>query len=184
MPFRRALMVSAGGVAVVMVQALVFGNQWLFEWVFENDILEGSGAGALVRSVLLFPSWRLTPAGGFASVLVPDFSLLVLFALLAAFTTFGLMTLDPERGMAGAFVCGWWAMFLAAAIMAFVRQLLAALLLDYPDPFFRFAVVGGLEYALFVGWAPGVAVMVAYVLTKPGPARQGSPELPGETAGA
>ncbi|HEV3363052.1 MAG TPA: hypothetical protein VG795_02730 [Acidimicrobiia bacterium] len=184
MPLRRALMVSAGGVAVVMLQALVFGNQWFFEWVFENDLLEGSGAADLLRSVLLFPSWRLTPAGGFSSMLVPDFSLLVLFVLLAAFTTLGLMTLDPVRGTTGALVCGWWATFLAAGIMAFVRQLLAALLLDYPDPFFRFAVLGGLEYALFAGWVPGVAVLVAYVLTRPGTAPGWSPEVSGEPAGA
>jgi len=186
MPFRRALMVSGGGVAVVLLQALVLGNQWVLEWVFENDILEGSGAGALLRSLLLFPQWRLTPAGGFASMFVPDFGLLVFCVLLAGFTTLGLTALDPTRGTVGALVCAWWATFLAAPIAAFVRQVLSALLQDFGGEFLdlRFAVAAGLEYGLALGWLPGVAVMVAYVLTRPGTAPSWSPGLPGEPAGA
>jgi len=105
----------------------------------------------------------------------------VLFVLLAAFTTLGLMTLDPIRGTAGALVCGWWATFLAASIAAFVTQVLAGLVLDFPA-FIRLAVASGLEYGLAAGWVPGVAVMVAYVLTRPGTAPGWSSGPPAEPA--
>jgi hypothetical protein len=154
MPLRRALTVSAGGVAVVILQALVLGNQWVVEWMFNHDILDGSGAAGFLRSVLLFPHWRLTPAGGFRSMLVPDFGLL-----------------------------GWWATFLAASAAAFVTQFLSGLFFDFPA-YFSLAVANGLHYALVVGWVPGVAVMAAYVLTRPSAAPGWTSEGPAEPAGA
>lgn len=183
MPFRRALMVSAGGVAVVMMQALVVGNQWVVQWIFDHDILEGSGAAEYLRGILLFPHWRLTPVGGFRSLLVPDFGLLLLFVSLSVFTTLGLMALDPVRSAPAALICGWWATFLAASIDAFVAQFLAGVFFDVPA-YFDLAVASGLRYALVVGWLPGLAVMAGYLLTRPRSAPGWSPEGPGEPAGA
>ena len=177
MPLRRALMVSAGGAAVVMVQALFLGNQWVSEWVYRNDFLEGSSTTAMIRSILFFPRWRLTPAGGFKSMFVPDVGLGVFFVLLVAVTALGVMTLDPVRGMVGAFICGWWATFLAASAYAFVTQLLASMLFDF-DAYLRLGVASGLEYGLLLGWIPGLAVMGAYALTRPNaaPAAPAAPE--------
>jgi hypothetical protein len=173
-------MVSAAGVAVVLLQALALGNQWVVEKVFDGDFLSGSETGAFLRSVLFFPRWRLTPIGKFTFVI--DFGLLALVVLLAAFTVIGLMTLGDDRNPAGALICGWWAMFLAAPIASFMTQVLAGMVLGFPA-ILRLAVAGGLEYALVIGWAPAVAVMVAYVLTRPKAAPGWSPELPGDLPG-
>jgi hypothetical protein len=180
MPLRRAVTVSAGGVALVMLQALVLGNQWVSEWAFEHQIL-GGGLGAFLRNALFFPRWRLTPTGGFKYVFVIDLILAVLLVLLAGFTTLGVRTLGPERGAAAAFICGWWATFLAAAMSALFGQLLAKLFLDI-EPFFRPALGGGLEYGLAAGWVLGLAVMGAYVFTRPKTAPEWSSEPPGEPA--
>jgi hypothetical protein len=80
-------------------------------------------------------------------------------------------------------VCGWWATFLAASIAAFVTQLLSGLLLD-TTAYLRFAVVNGLEYGLYAGWLPGVAVMAACVLTRPRTAPGWSSGGTGEPADA
>ena len=181
MPLRRAVMVSAGGVALLMLQALVLGNQWVTRWVYEHEILRG-GFGGFLGTALFFPRWRLTPQGPFKYMFVLDFNLLVFFVLLAGFTAIGIRTLDPERGAVTAFLCGWWATFLAAAGYAFSGQLLGKLFLDFPDPQFRLAVSAGLEYGLAAGWVLGLAVMGAYVLTRPKTAPAWSSEPPGEPA--
>ena len=51
-----------------------------------------------------------------------------------------------------------------------MSQLLSKGLLDSPDAFYLLAMSGGLNWGLFVGWLPGLAVMAAYVLTRPKPA--------------
>ena len=182
-------MASAGGVVVVMLQALVLGNQWVVQWMFNHQFLEGSSTGSFIRSMLVFPHWRLTPTGGFKYMFVMDFTLLVLLVLVAGFTTLGLSTMEPGRIPVGAVICGWWATFLAAAIVAFVSQLLSKGLLDSPDAYYLLAMSGGLHYGLFVGWLPGLAVMAAYVLTRPKPAPewasggQGGERAEGDVAG-
>src|SRR4051794_33464827 len=169
MPLRRALMASAAGVALVMLQALVLGNQWVVKWMFDHDFLEKSGIGSYVRGLMIFPHWRLTPTGGVKYMAVIDFTLLVLLVVLAALSTLGLMTLDPARSAPGALICGWWATLIAAAFTGFFSQVLAKLFLDVP-PYFRLAASSGLEYGFAVGWVVGLAVMAGYVFTRPKPA--------------
>ena len=169
MPLRRALMVSAAGVAVVIVQAFVLGNQWVAQWAYDHEDFLGSGFGAFLKSVLFFPRWRLTPGGSFKFMLVIDLGLAVLLVLLATFTALGVMRLDPTRDMVAAFISGWWAAFLAGAIAASVTQVLGGIVLDFSAQI-RFAVAGGLEYGFAAGPVLGAAVMGAYLLTRPAPA--------------
>ena len=125
-------MASAAGVALVMLQALVLGNQWVVKWMFDHEVLGKSGAGYYLRGLIVFPHWRLTPTGGFKYMAVTDFTLLVLLVALAAFSALGLMTLDATRSAPGALICGWWATLITAAFTGFFSQVLAKLFLDVP----------------------------------------------------
>ncbi|MCW2915749.1 MAG: hypothetical protein JWN52_3817 [Actinomycetia bacterium] len=162
------MIVSALG--VVGLIALVFGNQWLYQSLYENNVFSyRSGPGRLI-SWLSFPQWRITPVR--AGYLVPaDLSLIALLAALGLFILVAARSLEPRQGAVGAFVVGWWATMAAAGVAGLVRAVLQITLNDYPgfevwDLTFS-AILAGAGFGLFFGWLPGLATVIAFLVTRP-----------------
>src|SRR4051812_20058248 len=113
MTARRVLALILGALGVVGLIALVFGNQWTLEFLYKHDLAQSDGAGRLLVW-LTFPYWRLTPGGSFSNLLINDISLILLFVAIGLLIMAGARALDPDRGVIGALILGWWATVIGA----------------------------------------------------------------------
>ena len=146
---------SFTGTVTAAVLVVVFGNQWVSDWIAQH--VTGENPGTFLLHQLTSTSWSVDFTGSDAElrgVIANDLravlTILFVYVLLVAFRrTF------PE-GFAG-FILGWATLIFAAALAAFV----AAFAVSQPT------VIGALEgaatasvYGLFVGWIVGFVVSV------------------------
>ncbi|GGV30450.1 hypothetical protein GCM10010182_62110 [Actinomadura cremea] len=159
------VMTAGGAVLPVALIALIFGNQWVVEAI----IGEGHEGGLWP---LLFwlqqPQWRVFPDGyDWLYVLSLDFGLILLFVLLAALAAVGVRAVDPNRGMLGAVVTGWWACVVASGLSGLVTGVLINLTLDIAPPGQSLvwnSVAGGAAFGLVYGWTAGLGALAGYHL--------------------
>ncbi|REE95684.1 hypothetical protein [Thermomonospora umbrina] len=178
MTTRRVVAMILSAVGTVAVLALLFGNQWFNRWVADGDRGSDPGVvGELLRA-LRFPAWRIA-AGEPASVQVAaDFALLVLIAASALLILAGTRSLPADRGFT-ALVLGWWATFVSAGLAGLVHGGLLSTtdhVVHPPGGSVAVAVMAnGAMFGLLYGWLPGLAVFLAFHLTRP---RHGMAPMP------
>jgi hypothetical protein len=146
---------SFTGTVTAAVLVVVFGNQWVSDWL--NEHVTGDNVLSWLVRQLTAPSWSVSFSGSddeLRSVIARDvravLTVVFVYVLLVAFRkTF------PE-GFAG-FVLGWSTLIFSSALAAFVAAFVA------PGA----TVVGALDatapasvYGLFVGWIVGFIVSV------------------------
>jgi hypothetical protein len=146
---------SFTGTVTTAVLVVVFGNQWVSDWI--RDHIKGSNVVAYLIHQLTAPSWSLSFSGSaahlrtvVASDLYAVLTIVLVYVLLVAFrNTF------PE-GFAG-FILGWSTLIFASAVAAFASAFVA------PGA----TVLGALNagavasvYGLFVGWVVGFITSV------------------------
>ncbi|MDX6431303.1 MAG: hypothetical protein QOE54_3669, partial [Streptosporangiaceae bacterium] len=170
MTTRRVIAMTVSALGAVGLIALVFGNQWLYAWLYDHDVFSHSSATGRLVSWLQFPQWRVSPVR--ADSLAPaDLSLIVLLGLLGLFVLAAARSLEPRRGVAGALVVGWWATVVAAGIAGLVRAVLLMVLDHFPgfetSALVYSSVLSGAGFGLAFGWLPGLATMIAFVVTRP-----------------
>ncbi len=144
---------SAGVIATAALVAL-FGNQAVTEWVARHT--SGDTLLGWFLRVLSWPSWIFLPREGAANP-IRDLLFFDLRAILViAFVAVILAWVGKGVSTGGAaFVIGWAALILGAALAAF----LAAFILSNPTLLGAFtAAAGGGTYGLFVGWIVGLVV--------------------------
>ncbi|MGI8336354.1 hypothetical protein ACRYCC_40965 [Actinomadura scrupuli] len=170
MTTRRVITMTVSALGAVGLIALVFGNQWLYTWFYDNDVYRYRSVTGRPASWLQFPQWRVSPLEA-EYLIPPDLSLIVLLGLLGAFVLAAARSLEPRRGVVGALVVGWWATVVAAGLAGLVRGILLVVLNDYPDRLVADLVFGtmltGAGFGLALGWLPGLATMIAYLVTRP-----------------
>ncbi|MBC6458728.1 hypothetical protein [Actinomadura sp. HBU206391] len=171
MAARRTLPLVISAVGPVGLIALVFGNQWTFEFLARKDI-EYGGFGGLLR-LIQFPTWRLTTRGssGFSYLVVIDLSLVLFLAVIGLLVMAGARALEPRRGAPGALILGWWATVVAGGLMGLVRALLYIPVQDFPEGtranLIWNGIYSGAGFGLFYGWLPGLAMLVVFLATRP-----------------
>jgi len=146
--------VTGAGVVATAVLVLLFGNQAVTEWV-DHHTSANTLLGWFLR-VLSWPAWIFLPRQGAANpvrdLIFSDLRaiLVILFvAVILAWVGKGVTT------GGAAFVIGWAALILGAALAAF----LAAFILSNPTLLGGFtAAAAGATYGLFVGWIVGLVV--------------------------
>ncbi|MDL4819392.1 hypothetical protein [Actinomadura opuntiae] len=172
MTTRRMFMMSGGSLVPLLVLALLVGNQWVVDGINKSGFKFDEGLGPLV-SHLFFVAWRFTPPRGldWRFVVSDDFSTLLLFALVAVLVLAGARTVDPERGVLGALITGWWATVVAGGIAGGVAGLLLKWSVKYSDGsvsrnFFE-SLQAGAASGLLYGWLAGVGALVGFLLSRP-----------------
>ncbi|SPT49338.1 Uncharacterised protein [Actinomadura madurae] len=181
MTMRRMLAMTGGALVPLAVLSLLVGNQWVTDAIAESGFEFGDGIGPLV-SWLFALAWRFTPRTGadWRSVVSDDFSLLVLFAVLAVLVAGGIRLTDPERGPFGAVIIGWWAAVVAAGASGLVSGPLSYWALDFPDDSLSmviFSSIGqGAAFGLAFGWLSGLGALGGLFLGRP---REAGPRPPG-----
>lgn len=145
----RARTSTGAGVIAILVLVLAFGNQAYVEWA--NSHAQGNSAWDLLLRTLAWPQWFIT-SGGTASrdVIALDLRALLLVVLVAAILG---MASDNVVGGAGAFMLGWFAVIVGAAIAALLTAFITT-----DASFFNAlqAAASASTYGLFVGWIVGI----------------------------
>jgi hypothetical protein len=155
---------GASGVVLVVVRVLGYLTSiGTSELRFTGFV---SGPGGAVGRLKLFghADW-----GGSALVAV----VVVIFLVAAVYL--GVGGLDAQSGAAGAFVIGWGSMVLAAGMGEAMRAL------SRSSGMFNFSVapvtgrlvpslsIAAAGYGLFLGWIVGLALVIAFMRTRPVP---------------
>jgi hypothetical protein len=146
----RARTSTGAGTLAMLVLVLAFGNQAYVEWAANHA--QGNNAWDLLLRTLAWPQWFIT-SGGNASrdVIAFDIRALLLVVLVAAIL--GMAGAYVVRFL-GAFILGWFAVIIGAAIAA----LLTAFLTTDASLFNALqAAAAASIYGLFVGWIVGLA---------------------------
>jgi hypothetical protein len=145
----RARTSTSAGVIAVLLLVLAFGNQAYVEWA--DKYAQGANAWDLLLRTLAWPKWFVT-SGGNASRDVVAFDLRAL--LLVVFVAVILAMAGADANMpAGAFVLGWFAVIIAAAIAA----LLTAFITTQASLYLALQSAASASiYGLFVGWIVGI----------------------------
>ncbi|MFD0902779.1 hypothetical protein [Actinomadura sediminis] len=168
MTMRRMVMTAGGAVLPVALIALVFGNQWAVDAV-RGEARDG-GLWQLVHW-LQTPQWHLYPESFFnwGYVISVDIGLILFFALIAGLTAVGVRAVDPNRGMLGAAVTGWWACVVAGGVSGLVTGTLVKLSLDDGPSFDGIvwgSIAGGAAFGLVYGWLAGLGALAGFHLTR------------------
>ncbi|MFB4303619.1 hypothetical protein [Actinomadura sp. NTSP31] len=172
MTMRRMLMTSGGSLVPLAVLALLVGNQWVVDGISKSRFRLDEGVGPLV-SHLFFVAWRFTPPRGldWRFVVADDFTTLLLFAVVAVLVLAAARTIDPERGVLGALITGWWAAVVAGGIAGGVSGLLLKWSFRYSSEsvshnFFE-SLQAGAASGLLYGWLAGVGALAGFLLSRP-----------------
>ncbi|GAA2146397.1 hypothetical protein GCM10009727_47640 [Actinomadura napierensis] len=165
-------MMSGGSLVPLLALALLVGNQWVIDAINKSGFKFDEGLGPLV-SHLFFVAWRFTPPRGldWRFVVSDDFTTLLMFAVVALLVLAGARTVDPERGVLGALITGWWAVVVACGIAGGVSGLLLKWSIKYEDGsvsrnFFE-SVQSGAASGLLYGWLAGIGALVGFLLSRP-----------------
>jgi hypothetical protein len=148
--FSRARTSTGAGVIAITLLVLIFGNQVYTDWVSSHA--KPGNAWDLFLTELAWPRWFFTK-GGTASqdVIAFDVRALLLIVLVAVIIGMGA---DNVTGGGGAFMLGWFAVIIGAA----VAGLLTAFITTTASAFTALqAAAGAATYGLFVGWLVGLA---------------------------
>ncbi|QFG21178.1 hypothetical protein [Actinomadura sp. WMMB 499] len=168
MTMRRMVMTAGGAVLPVAVIALIFGNQWTVE------AITGEGRDGGLWPLLFWlqhPQWSVYPDDfyNWGYVISLDFGLILFFVLLAGLAAAGVRAVDPNRGMLGAVVTGWWACVVAAGVSSLVTGLLVKLTLDMEiiggpvgGSIVWNTVAGGAAFGLVYGWIAGLGALAGF----------------------
>ncbi|HEU5026718.1 MAG TPA: hypothetical protein VFV01_17505 [Spirillospora sp.] len=172
MTTRRMFMMSGGSLVPLLVLALLVGNQWVIDAINKSGFKYDEGLGPLV-SHLFFVAWRFTPPRGldWRFVVADDFTTLVLFAVVALLVLAGARTVDPERGLLGALITGWWAAVVAGGVAGGVSGLLLKWSIRYSSGsvshnFFE-SLESGAASGLLYGWLAGIGALAGFLLSRP-----------------
>ena len=146
----RARTYTAAGVIGILLLVLAFGNQVFAEWADKHA--QGATAWDLLLRTLAWPRWSLTTSGGNPArdVVANDLRALLLVVLVAALLG---MAGGNFLGGGGAFVLGWFAVIIGAALAALLTTFLTSTASLYN------ALMGAGQasmYGLFVGWIVGL----------------------------
>jgi hypothetical protein len=149
----RARTSTGAGVIAILILVLAFGNQAYVEWAQRHAT--GKNAWDLLLGYLAWPKWFVT-SGGTASrdVIAFDIRALLLVVLVAVILG---MAGAAVSGGGGAFVLGWFAVIIGAAISALLTSFLTTDTSLYNA---LLAASGASIYGLFVGWIVGIAAAV------------------------
>ncbi|WP_433246984.1 hypothetical protein [Actinomadura nitritigenes] len=171
MTTRRMFMMSGGSLVPLLVLALLVGNQWVIDAINKSDFKYDEGLGPLVAR-LLFVAWRFTPPRGldWRFVVSDDFTTLLLFAVVAVLVLAGARTIDPERGLLGALITGWWAAVVAGGVAGGVSGLLLNWSVKYSNGsvsrnFFE-SLQAGAASGLLYGWLAGIGALAGFLLSR------------------
>jgi hypothetical protein len=145
----RARTSTGAGVIAILFLVLAFGNQAYADWAAKHA--QGATAWDLFLRTLAWPRWLVT-SGGAASrdVLALDLRALLLIVFVAAIIAMG--GADANVGVA-AFILGWFAVILGAAVAALLTRFIMT------DPSFYNGLreaASASVYGLFVGWIVGL----------------------------
>lgn len=145
----RARTSTSAGVIAVVLLVLAFGNQAYVEWADKHA--QGANAWDLLLRTLSWPRWFVT-SGGNASrdVIAFDLRALLLIVLVAVILA---MAGGDANTPIGAFVLGWFAVIIAAAVAA----LLTAFITTQASLYLALqSAASASVYGLFVGWIVGI----------------------------
>ncbi len=134
----------------MLVLVLAFGNQAYVEWAARHA--QAHTAWDLFLSTLAFPKWFVT-SGGNASRDVVAFDIRALLLIVLVAVILGVFGASVGGG-GGAFMLGWFAVILGAAIAGLLTAFLTS------DATLYNALVTAAQasvYGLFVGWIVGLA---------------------------
>jgi hypothetical protein len=147
------------GAIVTAVLVLVFANPPFVDWINNENNVDSDSAIGVVLGWLTWPAWMFTPEGGSWA----NFIAVELRAVLIIAFVFGILSLLAKGiGSGGvAFVCGWVAVILAAALAALIAYFMSpgARGASFADGLG--ALSRGGTYGLFVGWIVGIFTAVA-----------------------
>ena len=148
--FSRARTSTGAGVIAILLLVLVFGNQAYADWVSSHA--KAGNAWDLFLSELAWPRWFIT-SGGTASrdVIAADVRALLLIVLVAVIIGMGV---DNVTGGFGAFMLGWFAVIIGAAVAGLLTAFITTTASAYTA---LQAAAGAATYGLFVGWLVGLA---------------------------
>src|SRR5215472_340366 len=116
----RARTRTGAGVIAMLILVLAFGNQAYTEWA--NRHATGKNAWDLLLGYLAWPKWFVT-SGGHASRDVIAFDIRALLLVLFVAMILGLAGAAVNGG-GGAFILGWFAVILGAALAALLTSFL------------------------------------------------------------
>ena len=146
----RARTSTGAGVIAILLLVLIFGNQAYGDWVASHA--KAGNAWDLFLTMLAWPKWFLT-SGGDASRNVIAFDLRALLLVVLVAVIIGMVGVRVV-GPGGAFVLGWFAVIIGAALAALLTAFLTT------DASVYNALLGANQaasYGLFVGWIVGLA---------------------------
>ena len=146
----RARTSTGAGVIAILILVLAFGNQAYTEWAARHAT--DKNALDLLLGYLAWPKWYVT-SGGNASRDVIAFDIRALLLVLLVAVIIG-MAGASVSGSGGAFVLGWFAVILGAAISALLTQFLTTSSSLYDA---LLAASSASIYGLYVGWIVGIA---------------------------
>jgi hypothetical protein len=146
----RARTAVGAGIVALLILVLAFGNQAYSEWASKHAT--GKTAWDLFLSTLAWPKWFVT-SGGNPSRDVIAFDLRALLLVVLAAAILGLAG-GSVVGGGGAFVLGWFAVILGAAVAAIITAFITTNASLYNA---LFSAAQASVYGLFVGWIVGFA---------------------------
>ena len=167
MTMRRMAMTAGGAVLPAVVIALVFGNRWVSQAMREAAGPDHKGAWQLINRLRIL-QWELYPQGGmgWGGIIAVDFGLLLTLVLLAALAAVGARTVDPERGVLGAFLTGWWACFVAVGIGGVITGVLLGMVTLGEPKFYMISayITNGAAFGFLYGWTSGLGALAGFHL--------------------
>ncbi|WP_067461124.1 hypothetical protein [Actinomadura macra] len=173
MTTRRILVMTGGALAPVLLLTLLFNNQWVVDAIRKSDLEYDHGIGRLV-SWFEYPQWRLTGGSTHAPgkfIVAVDIGTLLFFVLLALLVLAACRAIDPQRGLFGAVVAGWWATVVAGGLSGIFLGALINWALDLPGEENSTTIWNtmshGASYGLVYGWLPGIGALVGFLFTRP-----------------
>jgi hypothetical protein len=150
--------IPAAGAIVTAILVLLFANPPFVEWINNPKNVNPDSAIGFVLRWLTWPAWKFTPGGGSMS----SFIAVELRAVLIIALVFGILaSLAKGIGSGGvAFVVGWVAVILGAALASFIAYFIAAGNGSSLAAALNALAAGG-TYGLFVGWIVGIGCALA-----------------------
>jgi hypothetical protein len=150
----RARTSTGAGVIAILLLVLLFGNQAYVDWAARHA--QGANAWHLFLRTLAWPKWFIT-SGSETSRNVIGFDIRALLLVVLVAAIIGMVGANLLGG-SGAFVLGWFAVIIGAAIAAILTTFIMTDASLY-NALREAASASG--YGLVVGWIVGIAAAMA-----------------------